>query len=316
MQLHRAFHCGLGVEFGRKTDLEQDVFHDITAEWALELERLAFEGHIVETPGFSGQCRRIPDDFLMHRIERMGHGAAARVARSPALAWAGVRGMPISAQHAVVDPTVRNGGDDRVFVATQHRGRHGRGCEADQDHVVQTDAVERILQRVHALNFMRLDRPGQGVAHGQALAAVALGLAAEVVADGQNRAEIVGGMAPFRSQPGVVEVKPAHQRADIEGGLDRVQLERRARDARAAGQFRARHQRTEVLHATLELHRQHRAGQRIQQHVAGGVVGLLRLDLGVDHVVGDVDHRLIGIGANGGADIGMTHRCGTHWAAH
>ena len=41
MQLHGALGRGLGVELGREGDLEQDVFHDVAAVAALELERLA-----------------------------------------------------------------------------------------------------------------------------------------------------------------------------------------------------------------------------------------------------------------------------------
>ena len=114
-------------------------------------------------------------------------------------------------------------------------------------------------------------------------------------------------MAPFGREPGVVEVEPAHQRADVEGGLDRIEFERGARHQRAARQRRAGDDRPEVLDAAFELHRQHRAGQRVEQHVARGVVGLLRIDLVVDDVVGDVDHRLVGIRADGGTGVEMAH---------
>src|SRR5690606_12421074 len=50
-----------------------------------------------------------------------------------------------------------------------------------------------------------------------------------------------------------------------------------------------------------------RAGKRVEQHVTRGVVGLLRLHLVVDHVVGDVDHRLVGIGAYGGTCVVLAH---------
>src|SRR5690606_38942863 len=41
--------------------------------------------------------------------------------------------------------------------------------------------------------------------------------------------------------------------------------------------------------------------------VTRGVVGLLRLHPVVDHVVGDVDHRLVGIGAYGGTCVVLAH---------
>ena len=48
VQLHRAFHGGLGVELGRIRDLEQHVLHHVAAVGPLELERLALEQHVVE----------------------------------------------------------------------------------------------------------------------------------------------------------------------------------------------------------------------------------------------------------------------------
>ena len=237
----------------------------------------------------------------------MGDGAAAGVAGGPALARAGVRRVAVGAQRAVVDPGMRDGVDDFFLAAAEHRGRDGGRGQAHQDHVVEADAVEPVLQRVHALDLVRLDRGVEHVAHGQLLAAVAQRLAAEPVGNREDRAEVVGGVAPLGRQPGVVEVEPAHQRADVEGGLDRVEFERRARHQRAARQGRAGHDRPEVLDATFELHRQHRAGQRVEQHVARGVVGLLRVDLVVDDVVGDVDHRLVGVRADGGTGVVVAH---------
>ena len=167
--------------------------------------------------------------------------------------------------------------------------------------------VEAVEQRVAALDLVRLDGITQHVAHGQRLAAFTHRLAAEVIGHRQDRAQVVGRMAPLRCQPGVVEIQPADLRADRECRLHRVQLVAGTGHACAAGQAGAGHQRAEVLHAFGKLHRQHRRAQRIEQDVAGGVVGLGRVDAVVDHVVGDVDHRLIGIGADGGADVGRTH---------
>src|SRR3546814_2243446 len=76
-------------------------------------------------------------------------------------------------------------------------------------------------------------------------------------------------------------VEPAHLGADVERGLGRVEFEGGAGHAGAAGDLAAGDQRAEVPDAIGELHRQHRAGQRVEQHVARGVVGLLRIDLRV-----------------------------------
>ena len=155
---------------------------------------------------------------------------------------------------------------------------------------------------------MRLDRGREHIADRQRLAAFALGFTREIIGHRQNRAEIVRWVSPLGRQPGVVEIQPAQLHADVVGGLHRIELEARARHARAAGQGRTRHQRAEVLHTLREVHRQHRAGQRIQQHVARGVVGLLRVDRVIDHVIGDIDHRLVGVRPLGRADVVMAHK--------
>ena len=63
----------------------------------------------------------------------------------------------------------------------------------------------------------------------------AMARAREPVGDGEDAAEIVGGMAPLGGQPGVVEVEPADHGADVEGGLHGVELIAGAGHARAVG---------------------------------------------------------------------------------
>jgi hypothetical protein len=57
--------------------------------------------------------------------------------------------------------------------------------------------------------------------------------AREPVGVRENAAEIVGRMTPLGREPGVVEIEPADDRPDVEGGLYRVELELRARHLRA-----------------------------------------------------------------------------------
>jgi len=101
--------------------------------------------------------------------------------------------------------------------------------------VIQADAVKAVLERDHALDFMRLDHAGEHLAHRERLAAAANRLARKPVGGGEDAAQIVRGMAPFRRQPGVVEVEPADHGADIERRLHRVELELRAGDLGAVG---------------------------------------------------------------------------------
>jgi len=48
-------NSGLGMEFGREGDLEENVLHDVRSIRALELERLALEENVVEAPGLGSQ---------------------------------------------------------------------------------------------------------------------------------------------------------------------------------------------------------------------------------------------------------------------
>jgi len=73
------------------------------------------------------------------------------------------------------------------------------------------------------------------------------------------------------SQPGVVEIQPAHHCADVEGGLHRVQHVVRARHARSVDHADARHQWTEQLAAGREGQRFQAAAQRIEQAVVRGL---------------------------------------------
>ena len=51
VQRHARFDRGLRMELGRERNLEQHIFHDVAAEWPLELEHPAIEQHVVEPPG-------------------------------------------------------------------------------------------------------------------------------------------------------------------------------------------------------------------------------------------------------------------------
>ena len=121
---------------------------------------------------------------------------------------------------------------------------------------------------------------GQHVAHRQQrLRDRGHGVAREPVGRGEDAAQVVGRMAPFGGEPGVVEIEPADHRADVEGGLDRVELELGARHLGAVRHDRARHDRAEQLGAGGILERLEAAAERVDQAVAGGFVGELAGDL-------------------------------------
>ena len=215
--------------------------------------------------------------------------------------------MSIGAQGAVVDPTIGNRIDDLPAGAAEHVGRHRGGGQPDQDDVIQADPVEGIEQRIAALDLVGLDGMAQQVAYRHWRAAFAARLPAQIVSQRQEGAQVVGRMPPFGGQPGVVEIQPADLGADRERRLDGIQFMGRSRYPDAAGHLRAGYYWSQVAGALGKLRRQHRAGQRIQQHPAGGVVGLGRVDAMVDDVVGHLDHRRIGIRAARRTQIILAH---------
>jgi hypothetical protein len=75
--------------------------------------------------------------------------------------------MAVRSERATVEPGVRHRVDDLLARAAEHR-RHDR-CARDphQDDVVEAHLVERVLECGHALDLVRLDHPGQQVAHRQ-----------------------------------------------------------------------------------------------------------------------------------------------------
>jgi hypothetical protein len=104
MERHRAFDGGLGMELGRKADLEQYVLHDVAAERALEFERPALEQHVVEAPGLGGEDRGIAHLALAHH-QRETNRSRGRVSRRPALARARVRTVAVGAEGSARRPT-------------------------------------------------------------------------------------------------------------------------------------------------------------------------------------------------------------------
>ena len=143
--------------------------------------------------------------------------------------------MAIGPQALAVDPGVRQGVDDLLLAAAQQLRGHRRAGDFHEQHVVQADPIEAVLQRQHALDLVGLDHGGQHVAHGQRRLAARHAAAADEIGHGEDGAQVVGRMAPLGGQPGIVEVEPAHQRADVEGGLLRVEHERRAGHAAPCG---------------------------------------------------------------------------------
>ena len=93
----------LRVELCRVRDLEKHVLHDVRAERALELERLALEEHVVEAPRL---CREHRGEARLALLDEVGEvdGAGARIAGCPGLARARVGRVAVGAERLAVHP--------------------------------------------------------------------------------------------------------------------------------------------------------------------------------------------------------------------
>ncbi|CAM2154606.1 hypothetical protein PT2222_300120 [Paraburkholderia tropica] len=293
VQRHGRFGGGLCVEFGGKRDLEQHVLHHVRAVGALEREGAALERDVVEAPRFRRERRGIAH-FAGLRDQREVHAARGGVAGGPRLARAGVGRVAIGAQRLAVDHRQRHGVDEFVAREPEQLADHGGRGELDEQHMVETDLVERVFQRDAALDFVRLHHAFKHVLHGERRFARGDSRAREPVGGREYAAQVVRRMAPFGGEPGVVEVEPADHGADVEGGLNRVELECGARHLRAVRDDRARHDGPEQLGAGGIGERLESAAEGVQQAVArrrqrGGAVA----GQAVQDVVDDIDEDLI-----------------------
>ena len=116
------------------------------------------------------------------------------------------------------------------------------------------------------------------------------------VGDGENGSEVVGGVAPFGGEPGVVVVEPAHHGADVEGGMDGIQAVGRAGDAGAIGKFSAFDDGAEEGPAFGILEGEQAATDGVEQAVMGGEPGFFAEVRWGACVVGDADEQVVGIG--------------------
>ncbi len=94
--------------------------------------------------------------------------------------------MTVSSQALTIDPGLGNRIDHLIAGATQHVGHHGGAGNLDQHHVIETDPVERVLQRQHPLNFMGFHHGHQHISHGERCLALGHACARQPVGGRQN----------------------------------------------------------------------------------------------------------------------------------
>jgi hypothetical protein len=208
--------------------------------------------------------------------------------------------VAIGAQRLAINQRLRDGVDDLLASTAHQPGTYCRRRHFDQHHVVKPDAIEAVLQRQYALDLVGLDHRFEHLVHLQGRLPAGKAGPRQPVGSGKNAAEVVGGMAPLGRQPGVVEIKPANQGADVEGGLHRVELKLGAGNSRPMGYDGAGDNRPQQFAAGRIGERFESTAEGVDQTIARRLEGFPRLDLEVQDVVGNVDQDLVGIRAGGG----------------
>jgi hypothetical protein len=164
MQFHRTLDRRLGVELGRKTDLEQHILDHVAAIRTRQAEWLSLEQNLIKAPGRGSQHRRITH-FTLAATERQQHTARAGIAGRPGFARTGVRRVPISAQRLTIDKSLRNGIDDLLSPTAHQPGAYRSSGHLDQQHVIQPDAIEAVFECQHTLDLVGLDHRFEDLAH-------------------------------------------------------------------------------------------------------------------------------------------------------
>ncbi len=109
--------------------------------------------------------------------------------------------MAVYAQGAAVSPGVGKRADDLFVRAAEHRRCDSAGGDADEQDMIQTDAVVTILQRQDALDLMGFDHRLQDIGDRERF----LSGASEIIGQGENAAKIVRRVTPLGGEPGIVK---------------------------------------------------------------------------------------------------------------
>src|SRR5215471_9187047 len=132
--------------------------------------------------------------------------------------------------------------------------------------MIKSNSIEAVFQCEDTLNFVRLNHGDQNVTHRESLTPLANRVSAQVICNSENSTEIIRRMSPFRGEPRVVEIEPAHDCTDIERSLNGVEFVAGSRYARTRARHgRARHDRTEKLRAGGIIQRQKAASKRVHE---------------------------------------------------
>ncbi len=99
------------------------------------------------------------------RHERQADPAAGRIAGRPTLSRTGIGSVAVGPQRAAIDPGVGNGVDDLIPRSPQQVCGDRDRRNPNQQHMIQPDTIEAVVESEHALNLVGLDHRGENVSH-------------------------------------------------------------------------------------------------------------------------------------------------------
>jgi hypothetical protein len=143
------------------------------------------------------------------------------------------------------------------------------------------------------MDFVCLDLGLQHPRHGQRHLAGRAVVPRDPVGNTEDRTQIVGAVAPLPGEPSVVELQPANQRSDVEGGIHGTELQGRSRGLRSVGDVARRLQRTKESLAARVRQRRNRAAKRVQQTVLRHPDRIITRHAIVAHVISDPLHDVV-----------------------
>src|ERR1051326_6026241 len=87
------------------------------------------------------------------------------IAGGPGFPRTRIGSVAVSAQSAAIDPGIGDCVEDLVACAAEKFGRDSGGSDSDQQHGIDADAVEGVLEREDALDFVSLNHRRGEIAH-------------------------------------------------------------------------------------------------------------------------------------------------------
>jgi len=195
--------------------------------------------------------------LTLHDLETEVDSLLASITSGPTLSAHGVGAVSVCSHALTINPCLRDSITSLTLGQAKHLTDNSSRGNLDQNNVIETDLVERVLESHATLNLVCLDHGLKDVSHSENLSiaqvsAVAVG-SADPVCDGQDCAQVITGVTPLGSQPAVVEVEPSDHGTNVEGTEYRVELVRCTRNSCTIRNCGSRDDGAEQLGAVGEL---------------------------------------------------------------